>query len=216
MVYSSYHILAVHSLCFIYFYFIKRKLPHGAIHWSEVCDCGISWSYWLTVCLDLPSTHDAHLRRWKSPQRITTNNQLLKIKVSVLSRKRWPIIPTFYFLPSLTHMQILHYKTSFNNIEKHCQSYHFQRKINVSLIGRSSAEWRITSPYLGTSQKATAPQQCHLVALTLTRESNFRLIHSIQTTKITFYVEFPLLQSHCLLVSSAKTVANSFDPDQAR
>ena len=46
---------------------------------------------------------------------------------------------------------------------------------NVCLIGRSSAEWRITSPYLGTSQKAAAPQQCHLVALTETRESNFRL-----------------------------------------
>ena len=61
-----------------------------------------------------------------------------------------------------------------------------KEKINVCLIGRSSAEWRITSPYLGTSQKATAQQQCHLVALTETRESNFRLIHSIQTTKITF------------------------------
>ena len=109
--------------------------------------------------------------------------------VSVLSRKRWPIIPTFYFLPSLTHMQILHYKTSFNNmLKKHCQSYHFQRKINVCLIGRSSAEWRITSPYLGTSQKATAPQQCHLVALTQTRESNFRLIHSIQTTVVGYFV----------------------------
>ena len=66
----------------------------------------------------------------------------------------------------------------------------------MCLIGRSSAEWRITSPYLGTSQKATAPQQCHLVALTKTRESNFRLIHSIQTTKITFSFWLPDLIFH--------------------
>ena len=46
----------------------------------------------------------------------------------------------------------------------------FKEKNNVYLIGRSSADWRITSQYLGTSQKATATQQCHLVA-----ESNFYL-----------------------------------------
>ena len=50
-----------------------------------------------------------------------------------------------------------------------------KEKINVCLIGRSSAEWRITSPYLhvGTSQKATAPQQCHLVALTENKGKQF-------------------------------------------
>ena len=57
----------------------------------------------------------------------------------------------------------------------------FKEKINVCLIGRASAEWRITSTYLGTSQKATATQQCQLVAITETRENNFRLIYSIQT-----------------------------------
>ena len=25
-------------------------LPHGAVGWSAVCDCGISWSYALTFC----------------------------------------------------------------------------------------------------------------------------------------------------------------------
>ena len=26
------------------------SLPHGAVGWSAVSDCGISWSYSLTVC----------------------------------------------------------------------------------------------------------------------------------------------------------------------
>ena len=37
-----------------------------------------------------------------------------------------------------------------------------------------------------------------IVALTKTRESNFRLIHFIQTTKITFYQDF-ILSSNSLL-----------------
>ena len=49
--------------------------------------------------LDLPSTQHAHLRRWISSMH---NNQITnywKLKnVSVLSRKRWPIIPDFLFL----------------------------------------------------------------------------------------------------------------------
>ena len=28
---------------------VAVSLPHGAVGWSVVCDCGISWSYSLTV-----------------------------------------------------------------------------------------------------------------------------------------------------------------------
>ena len=28
-----------------------KTLPHGAMGWSVVCDCGISWSYSLTFCM---------------------------------------------------------------------------------------------------------------------------------------------------------------------
>ena len=28
--------------------FLQVSLPHGAVGWSAVCDCGISWSYSLT------------------------------------------------------------------------------------------------------------------------------------------------------------------------
>ena len=28
--------------------YFSKSLPHGAVGWSEVCDCGISWSYLLT------------------------------------------------------------------------------------------------------------------------------------------------------------------------
>ena len=27
-----------------------KVLSHGAVGWSTVCDCGISWSYSLTFC----------------------------------------------------------------------------------------------------------------------------------------------------------------------
>ena len=27
------------------------SLPHGAVGWSAVCECGISWSYLLTCCI---------------------------------------------------------------------------------------------------------------------------------------------------------------------
>ena len=32
---------------------VKVSLPHGAMGWSAVCDCGVvSWSYLLTLDLD--------------------------------------------------------------------------------------------------------------------------------------------------------------------
>ena len=57
---------------------------------------------------------------------------------------------------------------------------------NVYLIGRSSTEWRTAWLYLDTSQKATATQQRHLVAFT--EQGNFRLLLSIQMSKVTFIV----------------------------
>ena len=87
-----------------------------------------------------------------------------------------------------------------------------KEKNNVCLIGRSSAEWR----YLGTSQKATATQQCHLVALTETRESNFRLIHSIQTTKITCLIQnvklracIKLMKNEMLIYAQCKLISDT-------
>ena len=40
-------------------------LPHNAVAWSAVCDCGISYNLKEIICCD------AH---WKNPMSITTND----------------------------------------------------------------------------------------------------------------------------------------------
>ena len=32
-------------IAFIYFSCVAVSLPHGALGWPVVCDCGVSWSY---------------------------------------------------------------------------------------------------------------------------------------------------------------------------
>ena len=43
------------------YYKCSVALPHGAVGWSAVCDCGISWSYSLTFC----SYITQFLRSWR-------------------------------------------------------------------------------------------------------------------------------------------------------
>ena len=33
---------------------VQERIPHGAIGWSALCDCGISWSYSLAFELSYP------------------------------------------------------------------------------------------------------------------------------------------------------------------
>ena len=46
------------AVCFVLIVFLMScdcycsvALPHAAVGWSAVCDCGISWTYSLTVSL---------------------------------------------------------------------------------------------------------------------------------------------------------------------
>ena len=53
----------------LYFYFLLAvlrqllflPLPHGAVAWSAVCDCGISWSYSLTFSASYPGMRSYYL-----------------------------------------------------------------------------------------------------------------------------------------------------------
>ena len=92
----------------------------------------------------------------------------------------------FKLLTIAKRMQVLHYISTFKNMLKNIAKLTIFKKKKSMCI---SAEWRVTSQYLDTSQKATAIQQCHLVALTC---CILRLICLLFTHYAIFYCNYCL------------------------
>ena len=115
------------------------------------------------------SAHQAHLRRCSLYLLSTQKSNYQVFCFDLEKVTEYPDFFIFYFFPSLTRLQILHYISTVHITicRKALPSLPFSKKKKVQLIGRSSAELRIThnTMYIGTSLKATASQQGHLVPL---------------------------------------------------
>ena len=55
-------------------------LLHGAIGWSVICDCGISWSYLLTFRYTVKPVLGGHSKIDKT-KNLLTNGRLMKVEI---------------------------------------------------------------------------------------------------------------------------------------
>ena len=61
-------------------------LPHGAVGWSAVCECGISWSYSLTFYI------------YNEQKGNTKTILIIIITLDFLQSRKWPILKQYTLL----------------------------------------------------------------------------------------------------------------------